>query len=129
MEKLIELLWEWKPNFDDNNILDYMYSDWTIFIKDWKPVYAYDEWISPNVERMIISKKEWFIKWLVWNNMVNLDKLKENTVFTMFTHCVWIGCEWNADSESVLKAIWTDALIAYTSIQDKPIDFLISILK
>lgn len=79
----------------------------------------------------IISKKMWFIRRLVFRDKLNLDTLKENTLFTMFTHCVWLGCEWSTVSEweSSLKEIWADALIAYTSIQDNPISFILSILK
>lgn len=78
----------------------------------------------------IISKKMGFIWWLIERDKLDLEKLKDNMVFTMFTHCVWIGCERHTAKEwdSILKTIWTDALIAYTAIQDNPISFLLSIL-
>ena len=117
MEKLIELLWEWKPNFDDNNILDYMYSQWTIFIKDWKPVYAYDEDIFPNTELMIISKKEWFIKRLVEHDKINRWKFGVEYTDKQTLKDIYIA--WAKEDE---------LLIILLSISENPIEFLISFL-
>ena len=122
MEKLINLLRERKPNFDENHILDYMYSQWTTFIKDWKPVYAYDEDIFPNTELMIISKKEWFIKRLVENDKINREKF------------------WNSETKSskysdfelsydTPREDYTNTLLMELSIQDDPIKFICEILQ
>lgn len=122
MEKLINLLRERKPNFDENHILDYMYSQWTIFIKDWKPVYAYDEDIFPNTELMIISKKECFIKRLVENDKINREKF------------------WNSETKSskysdfelsydTPREDYTNILLMELSIQDDPIKFICEILQ
>ena len=60
----------------------------------------------------IISKKYWFIKWLVEN-----EKIKDYY-------------EWNDDVDYVREKYWFyEALLMLLSIQDNPIDFLSSILK
>ncbi len=120
MQKLIDLLRERKPNFDENHILDYMYSQWTIFIKDWKPVYAYDEDIFPNTELMIISKKEWFISRLVEKNKIDREMIET----------VWKFVK-QREIDDIWLTLYSDyqSLLMYLSIQDKPIEFLLSILK
>jgi len=120
MQKLIDLLRRRKPNFDKNNILDYMYSQWTIFIKDWKPVYAYDEDIFPNTELMIISKKEWFIKRLIEQDLIDKDKLRwKNPYFKL---------EWWWIYESAQEKRYYTTLMLL-AITDDPIKLLLSILK
>ena len=107
MEKLLKLLKEYAPDYCKN------YPDDII------------------MDEIVISKRFGFIKWLVDNDNIDLDKLKYNASFTMLTHSIWLWCEWHTahEWESILKAIWTNAIIAYLSIQDKQIEFLISILK
>ena len=122
MEKLINLLRERKPNFDENHILDYMYSQWTIFIKDWKPVYAYDEHIFPNTELMIISKKECFIKRLVENDKIDLWEKLFN--LTKNDNRKSIICDLDNNDFS-----WEDTFLMLLSISSSPIDDLISYLK
>lgn len=120
MQKLIDLLRRRKPNFDKNNILDYMYSQWTIFIKDWKPVYAYDEDIFPNTELMIISKKEWFIKRLIEQDLIDKDKLRwKNPYFKL---------EWWWIYESAQEKRYYTTLMLL-AITNDPIKLLYSILK
>jgi len=116
LEKLIDLLRERKPNFDDNHILDMMYSEWTIFIKDWKPVYAYDEDIFPNTERMIINKKIWFISRLVENDKIDYHN-KINYDISL------------AINRVPKKTTREERLLMMLAIKDEPINFLISILK
>lgn len=122
MEKLINLLRERKPNFDENHILDYMYSQWTIFIKDWKPVYAYDEDIFPNTELMIISKKEWFIKRLVENDKINREKFWNSETKTS----KYSDFELSYDTP---REDYTNILLMELSIQDDPIKFICEILQ
>lgn len=63
-------------------------------------------------EDKIISKKYWFIKWLVEN-----EKIKDYY-------------EWNDDIDYVREKYWFyEALLMLLSIQDEPIKFLISLLK
>lgn len=109
MNKLIELL-------NESAVLD------TIFENEYQVKFRATK---------IISKELGFIKRLVDNDKIDLDKLKDNTSFTMLTHSIWLWCEWHTayEWESISRAIWTNAIIAYLSIQDEPIKFLISILK
>lgn len=96
MEKLIELLNE------------YAYGEH-------KELYYRDgEMVEINSER-VISKKFWFIQWLVENDKIDLMKLKK-----------WI------EDNKFYCAKWgkiTNMLLMLLSIQDNPIEFLISILK
>lgn len=71
--------------------------------KDW-------EWIIE--EAQVISKKFEFIKWLLDNNKIDFVKLDDD--------CNWY--EINTGNEYL-------DLVALLSIQDNPIEFLISILK
>jgi len=63
-------------------------------------------------ETILISKKFWFIKWLVQNDKINYDKLEDNPD--------WFYIDL---SDNYLE------ILALLSIQDEPISFLISILK
>jgi len=71
--------------------------------KDW-------EWIIE--EAQVISKKFWFIWWLVQNDKIDFRKLDDNPD--------WYDINTNRE--------YLD-LVALLSIQDNPIEFLISILK
>lgn len=121
MEKLIELLNEYEYDIRREKTLRWM-TNWCLY---------YIQSINSYLNLKIISKEYGFIKWLVDNDKIDLDKLKDNTSFTMLTHSIWLWCEWHTahEWESILRAIWTNAIIAYLSIQDEPIKFLISILK
>ena len=100
MEKLIELLKEYIENYgndvkvreEENYILD----TWIEFVY-WNRVYLYET---------IISKKFWFIKWLVENEKIDLD---EFSIIDGFD-----------DYESLLMRL---------AIDDEPLEFLASILK
>ncbi len=62
----------------------------------------------------VISKEWGFIKWLVENDKIDISKLEDNNDYL------------------VMKENWANtykALLMLLSIQDKPIEFLISILK
>lgn len=71
--------------------------------KDW-------EWTIE--EAQVISKKFWFIKWLVDNDKIDKDKVKLLSVF----------------QETWYYNLY-QSLLMILSIQEKPIEFLISILK
>ena len=67
-------------------------------------------------DERIISKKFWFIKWLVENEKIDFSR------------------EWEYSTKSIEEFDWllrddSDWLIMLLSIQDEPIEFLISILK
>ena len=104
IDKLIELLNEYKKL---GKYKEYWYN--------WKQVklikYAedYAESTSEDVTEKIISKKFWFIQWLVDNDKIDLLRLDNRIALSEFNKC-----------ERVLMAL---------SIQDNPIEFLCSVLK
>ena len=68
-------------------------------------------------ESIIISKKFWFIKWLVENDKIDHDH---------YWNYALVG-EWENGSYFQLRAVET--ILMLLSIQDNPIEFLISVLK
>ena len=102
MKKLIELLREAFP-------LDYDYVE-----NDWHICHWYTDETGEynrywNIDSEIISKKFWFIKRLVDNDKIDLLRLDNRIALSEFNKV-----------ERVLMAL---------SIQDNPIEFLISILR
>ena len=109
MEKLIELLNE----CTNKQALHIRMSE------PYKWVYLqYDETFTVN----IISKKFWFIKWLVENDKIDREKF------------------WNSETKSskysdfdlsydTPREDYTNTLLVELSIQDEPIQFLIGILR
>jgi hypothetical protein len=68
----------------------------------------------------IISKKFWFIKWLVDNDKIDRDKIIEKSDFMpIVSNKVWDFFQPTEEQE----------LLMLLSIQDNPIEFLVSILK
>ena len=126
MNKLIELLNEyWEYDLVEHN--------WEICKWD-----TNDEWeinIYTDYTNNIISKKFWFIKWLVDNDKIDLNKREDiikylETEFIPFfedddirdfdnKECI-IEKEYYSCYESLLMTL---------SIQDNPIEFLVNILK
>ena len=116
IEKLIELLNEFEP---------YIASDWEHRDNLWGYAYQWHSAVFPKelAESYIISARYWFIKWLVDNDKIDFDtipnKIKE----------IWmpILIQWEIQ-------YWFDSsdlywLLMVLSIQDNPIEFLVSILK
>ena len=106
MEKLIELLNEYLPEW------------WSI--AHWgKSVFF--EWLNYNDR--IIWKDFWFIKWLVDNDKIDRDnqalQYAKSDLSKFFTE--WKDKNWMSDDYAMLLML--------LSIQDNPIEFLISILK
>lgn len=77
----------------------------------WEPTFELENWYYFN-QWYIISKQFWFIKRLVDNDKIDLTKLEDNSDW------YWIE-------------LWDDCyeVLALLSIQDEPIEFLVSILK
>lgn len=118
MEKLIELLSE----YNDNKEWARIWFMTTIHI-DWVPTpYELGKSDLLRWEDKIISKKYWFIKWLVENDKIDPNKLEkiwyEKTVYEDY----W-------QYKTIVEYSDYEALLMLLSIQDEPIDFLISILK
>ena len=124
MEYLVNLLNEYE--IQSNLILKIWKYEGTLYYSNYK-----DENVFDNVYFEVISKNYWFINWLVKCDKVNLDKLKEDTQFTMIMHVAWFGYTWDTakEWEDILKEIWANALVMKLSIQNKPIEYLLSILK
>lgn len=108
MEKLIELLNEYEQE------------EWCWRLKYWKLHNKYyDDYDRKDEEIRLISKWYGFIKWLVENEKIDVEKVKESWFMTRtfdLDEC-W---EPYSDLESLLMLL---------SIQDEPIEFLVSILK
>ena len=129
MEKLIELLNEYEI---DKDFRDYEWRIerktkermcWTeIMWMSWEQfTWAYVD--TDEMERIIISKRYWFIKWLVENDKIDFslipNKIKE----------IWIPMKINWEIK-----YWFDSsdyywLLMLLSISDTPIEDLISYLK
>ena len=99
MEKLIELLNEYREKE-----LWYRVPEWE---EKWQP------WI---ITEQLISKKFWFIKWLVENEKRDIES---------YCRITSIERKWEKD----VYRDEVDSLLMLLSIQDEPINFLISILK
>ena len=107
MDKLIKYLNEYKLYTDHKKSImsEYVWANvWDDIVMD-----SY-VWTTKDNTLEIISKKFWFIKWLVDNDKIDFDKIQ-----IWFQSTLWY---WKYDS-----------LLMLLSIQDKPIEFLVSILK
>lgn len=103
MDELIKLLREYKPSE-----YDYVEHDGGIFNRETDSTGEYNRYFD--LEPVIISKKFWFIKWLFDNGKIDFDKIQ-----IWFQLTLWY---WKYDS-----------LIMVLAVQDKPIEYLVSILK
>ena len=114
MEKLIKLLNEYDKTRDYYKVHTYiMYKD--------------DEWIEVDDKRTdleIISSSYWFIKRLVENDKIDFDNrdLKDRFMNEFERYPQFHNNTTNREFN-------VNGLLMLLSIQDKPIDFLISILK
>lgn len=92
--------------------------EWDTFVSiKWDEDHFKDDYFK-NHERKIISKRYGFIKWLVENNKIDLDKFY-NKISGIITDFDLIWDYFDTCNE----------IIMILSIQDEPIQFLISILK
>jgi hypothetical protein len=113
MEKLLNLLQEfyWENRkFSDENWLLTM----TNWVENLSGAYA---------QTYIISKQGWFIKWLVENDKIERPEIRSQW-YTKPTY--WYTTEPYTTCKSIELA---NTVLMILSIQDKPIEFLISILK
>ena len=108
MQKLIELLDKFRR---ENKTKELFGEPWTLVPLTWK------DFIELN-KVMIISKEYEFIKWLVDNDKIDLDK-------TWYKKADFQEV-WNWDWRTVR---WYEMLLMLLSISNSPIDDLISYLK
>ena len=108
MEKLIELLNKHRREKVNKQswITEWHYNAFT---------FSLDNISWQQAELLIISKQYWFIKWLVENDKIDYEKVRK---------WEWNGSRWHF--ETVQPEYF---IIMLLSIQDEPINFLISILK
>ena len=106
MNKLVDLLNEYDSNW---GFTDY----WALFN-------SMNEWISGTEDLQVISKKFWFIKWLVDNDKIDFDKFFQNQ---------WDWVIDNIEDVNPIKDFEYYQLLMILSVQDNPIEFLIGILK
>lgn len=110
MEKLIELLNEYNKEITNGEI---WWKEWKYDEEFWNLLcWDYNWWTFS--EMYCISKKFWFIKWLVENDKINFYKWK------FLEYPIWSN---NYDECDYLD------LIQWLAISDTPIDDLIYYLK
>ena len=116
MEKLIELLNEYEKYISKWWLADLREFDWTLnYYSNYEDAYVFE-----NVYYRIISNGYGFIKRLVENNKIDRDKIIEKSDFMpIVSNKVW----------DFLQPTEEQELLMLLSIQDNPIEFLISILK
>ena len=113
MEKLIELLNEYVEKYNKSDLY------YKFELENWE-LYCYNDvsdvlWTMQDEAMVICSKKYWFIKWLVENEKIDYEKVRE---------WEWNGSKWYF--ETVQPEHFILMLLA---IQDEPIRFLCDILK
>ena len=91
-------------------------------LKEYAPNYCND---LPNgiiMDELVISKKFWFIKWLVENDKIDINE-EWNDYEKTNLYC-------NSDFFQLQKHYsYYESLLMLLAIQDEPIEFLVSILK
>ena len=113
MEKLIELLNKHRREKVNKQswITEWHYNAFT---------FSLDNISWQQAELLIISKQYWFIKWLVENDKIDLDKVENK-----FYNEICITDYWDKD-----RVYWkSDLVISVLSISSSPIDDLISYLR
>lgn len=116
MEKLIELLNEYEGK-------TYSYSKPSNLF--YRGKYEFYEEVT---EEKLISKKYGFIKWLVDNDKIDIKALIVK--WEMRSGWDFDNKKWNEESgEEIWNKYYSELCLMLLSIQDNPIDFLLSILK
>lgn len=119
MEKLIALLNEYeRSSYEKDTNWVYEWDEWEYYEPNNRIIKG--NWENEEVltQYELCSKQFWFIKWLVDNDKIDLDKVEQEAM------------SWFDDESPVYwKDIRTARLIMMLSVDDRPIEFLISILK
>lgn len=127
MEKLIELLNEYEVEKKPSR-LQRSYYLWFVH-NFWKWImYIDEEWEDVDdykTDYEIINKEYWFIKWLVDNDKIDIEKIENSEYYLIdwfyYNERKKFWIEWKEDVEKILLML--------LSISDTPIDDLISYLK
>lgn len=110
LQKIIELLREYNPKE-----YDYIENNWRICDRKTDDTGEYNEYLD--LEAIIISKKFWFIKWLLDNWHINPTHDLQR-IYTSWSH-----------NEYEYKRGEHDTILMRLAIQDNPTRFLAKILK
>ena len=133
MEKLIELANQYEIEKEKSewvNVDVYVEFKWD-YNNNWLVRYdETDHWEWDNLYWdtavvYLISKKYWFIKWLVENDKIDLDKIK-NIKLPIDTK-LWAKID--EDEKTCFNRLYTLKLLMLLSISDTPIEDLISYLR
>ena len=132
MEKLIELLNEYKKTrvkeyWIEFNIWEEKW-ELNIIIDDWQDNYSWWTCDTDIAISYIISKKFWFIKWLVENDKIDTSKANDKNLNGYEIELrIRAVKELVADSEE--KTVLYLNLLMLLAIQDEPIKYLCEIIK
>ena len=121
IETLIELFRDYVENYW-NDTKDPTIDN--VVIYDWQWFYFGARFYS---DEKVLSKKFWFIKWLVENDKIDIVKVYEN--LTDYEIEIRIRAVKELLENNEEDTIAYLKLLMLLSIQENPIDFLISILK
>lgn len=125
MDKLIKLLNEYEYSmFEDKSLATQRWNiqDRIVFEKDFCKDLNKARDLIMNVTHLI-SHRYWFIKWLVNNNKIDLDMVREKLWIPC---CVWYG-SWRIIAVKDVEDY--GQVLMLLAISDNPIKFLLSILK
>ena len=111
MEKLIELLNEYIGDWQE-----WLYACYPLD-EDFDKFFHTKDWEGTLEEAQVISKKFWFIQRLVDNDKIDRKKIEINQTYQL---CLGLLID---------RGYYVNVLLMLLSIQDNPIEFLVSILK
>lgn len=115
MEKLRKLLNEYYPL--DEWEKEYYIKDSSIYVRDYGDCFFIGH---ENFTLNVISKRFWFIEWLVEKDIIDYYKVGE----------IVDTYKWSLREKAyVVSDCVVESMLMILSIQDSPIDFLASILK
>ena len=123
MEKLIDLLNEYENRdlelgeWEESNARTE--NNWHLWFNGANKV-QFDTYMF---DSLALSKKYWFIKWLVENEKIEYRKIIEKEIE------VWFKLVRIKDYPNKIMEEDVEELLMLLSIQDEPIEFLVSILK
>ena len=129
MEKLIELLNEYEnrdlelEEWEESNARTE--NNWHLWFNGANKV-QFDTYMF---DSLALSKQYWFIKWLVENEKIDWEKFQEpkmRGIICLISN--WHNSEWKSYKD-YSKELAYESLLMLLSIQDEPIEFLVSILK
>lgn len=118
MKKLMELLNEYVEKHNKSGL------DYTFELENDGSLFCYDDttdhkWWAMQDEAMVIcSKKFWFIKRLIQNDKIDLEGIEQRAIDFFYD-----------ESPVRWKEIRAERLIMMLSVQDNPIEYLISFLR